>query len=624
VELMSEDAELLRRYATEHSEPAFAELVQRHVNLVYSAALRLSNGNIHRAEDVTQQVFAELARQAKRLSHHPVLTGWLYTTTRLMTLRLLRTEQRRQAREQEANVMNETLREPASPPDWEHLRPVLEDAMHQLDERDRLAVLLRYFQNKSLKEIGASLNLNENAARMRVDRALERLRLQLARKGVTSTMSALALTLTGNAVTAAPPAFAATVATASLASAAAETGTTFVLLKIMALTKTQIGIGALLITGAAITLMIQQRSHAELREENSLLQRQVVQLQSDNDDLSRRFAEAKTRPALRLPAPRVAAMAAPVPADELRSTNLYGRLKDYNAKLSAAQVAPYLNANHRSPASLLAAYRSTGDVALLEEAMQKFPDDPQVAFEAMHKKDAPAEERRPWLDAMKRFAPENALPNYLSALDYFKSGQADQAVQELIAAHGKQSFEDYTSERIQNDEDAYLAAGFPAAEAKTIPAQQLLLPQLAQIKELSGYVVELAKSYREAGDPSSAQAALQMLANLGQRYSGTRPGEPEVSQLVGMAVERIALSEMEPAGAYGTSGQTVLERLNQLAEQKRMLLALNQQFEPLQPMMTDHDWISYKDRWRIFGEEAALKWVIGKYGRNNPAGSPAQ
>jgi superfamily II DNA helicase RecQ len=542
-----------------------------------------------------------------------------------MTLRLLRTDQRRQIREQEANIMNEIWREPASQPDWEHLRPVLEDAMHQLDERDRLAVLLRYFQNKSLKEIGTSLNLTENAARMRVDRALDRLRLQLARKGVTSTMSALALTLTGNAVTAAPPVFAATVATASLASAAAaKTATTFALLKLMALTKTQIGIGALLITGAAITLMIQQRSHAELREQNRLLQQQVAQLQSDNEDLNGRFAQGRARPALRLPAPRVTTTTAPVATDGLRSTNLYGRLKDYNGKLSAAQVTSYLNANHRSAASLLAAYRSTGDAALLEEAMQKFPDDPQVAFEAMHRKDASGEERRRWLDSMKQSAPDNALPNYLSALDYFKSGRADQAVQELIAANGKQRFEDYTPERMQNDEDAYLAAGFSAAEAKTIPAQQLLLPQLAQIKELSGYVVELAKSYREAGDPASAQAALQLLANLGQRYNGTRPGEPEISQLVGMAAERIALNEMDPAGGYGSGGQTVQERLNQLAEQRRMLAALNQQFEPLQSMMTDHDWISYKDRWRNFGEEAALRWVIGKYGRNNPAGSAAQ
>src|ERR1043166_155827 len=127
---MSEDVELLSRYATDHSEAAFTELIQRHVNLVYSAALRLGNGDVHRAQDVTQQVFSELARQARRLSNHPTLAGWLYTATRRMALRSLRTDRRRAAREQEAMSMNELVRECGSQPDWEHLRPVLEDAMH--------------------------------------------------------------------------------------------------------------------------------------------------------------------------------------------------------------------------------------------------------------------------------------------------------------------------------------------------------------------------------------------------------------------------------------------------------------------------------------------------------------
>ena len=169
---MNEDAELLNRYATERRS-CLHRLTRRHVDLVYSAALRLVGGNGSRAEDVTQQVFAELARQARRLAPHPALAGWLYTTTRLMALRAARTEQRRRARELEANAMNEPLREPAPEPEWEHLRPVLDDAMHELGEQDRLAVLLRFFQEKSLKEVGDVLGLKENAARMRVERALE-------------------------------------------------------------------------------------------------------------------------------------------------------------------------------------------------------------------------------------------------------------------------------------------------------------------------------------------------------------------------------------------------------------------------------------------------------------------
>src|SRR5438876_1843260 len=150
MEPMNEDAELLRRYATDRSEAAFTELIRRQVDLVYSAALRLMNGDVHRAQDVTQQVFSELARQAKRLTRHPALAGWLYTTTRLMALRATRTEQRRTAREQEATAMNELLREPGPEQDWKDLGPVLEDVMHDLGEKDRLAVLLFLPNNRSL------------------------------------------------------------------------------------------------------------------------------------------------------------------------------------------------------------------------------------------------------------------------------------------------------------------------------------------------------------------------------------------------------------------------------------------------------------------------------------------
>ena len=192
--------------------------------------------------------------------------------------------------------------------------------------------------------------------------------------------------------------------------------------------------------------------------------------------------------------------------------------------------------------------------------MRKFPNDPQVAFEAAFKKDASSEERHQWLEALKKSDPENSLPDYLSALDYFKAGQTDQAVRELISASGKKQFHDYTLDRVQDDEEAYLAAGYSAAEAKTIPSSQLLLPQLQQLKSLGLTLADLAKSYQQSGDEASAQAALQMAANLGQRYKST-PGETEVSWLVGMAVEGIALNAMDPNSPYGSDGQTVRESL---------------------------------------------------------------
>src|ERR1700690_4564294 len=122
---MTEDAELLSRYAAGQSEAAFTELTRRHVDLVHSAALRRMNGDLHAAQDVTQQVFTEVARQAKRLARHPALVGWLYTTTRQMASRMNRTGQRRPAREQEATMMNQLLYDDTAPLDWNRFRPVI-------------------------------------------------------------------------------------------------------------------------------------------------------------------------------------------------------------------------------------------------------------------------------------------------------------------------------------------------------------------------------------------------------------------------------------------------------------------------------------------------------------------
>ncbi len=614
---MSEDAELLRRYAAEGSEAAFADLVRRHVDLVYSAALRLLNGDSHRAQDVTQQVFTELARQAKRLANHPAIIGWLYTTTRLMASRVIRSETRRQAREREADSMSELLRETNSEPAWEQLRPVLEDAMHELGEIDRGAVLLRFFKNKSLGEVGRELGLSENAARMRVERALEKLRSRLVRKGVTSTSSALAVALSANAVTAAPAGFVTTLASASLAGAAG-TGTTLILFQIMATTKLKLGIAALAVASVAATLVMQKQSEAALRRENESLRAQVSQLATDKEGLSNRLAHTKSARTPRLPAPAVQAVSSSGPVDSLDSSGLYDRLKDgKKSKLKAEQVAAYLEANHRSAASLLAAYRTTDhDPAMLEEAKKNFPNNPQVAFEAAFDQNATPEDRQKWMDVFKKSDPENALPNYLSALDAFKAGNTDQAVQEIMAASGKAGFQDYTQERAQDDEEAYLAAGYSVAEAKTVSSQQLLLPQLLLLKNLGIDMVGLANSYTQNGDAASAQDVLQMVATLGQRYSTSSPGEPEISQLVGMALETKALSAMDPNSTYA-DGQTVQQRLDQLSQEKATLQSLNQQAEPLFAGMSDADWVIYKDRWRSFGEESALRWVISKYGQQS-------
>ena len=613
---MSEDAELLRRYCVEHSEAAFTELVRRHVDLIYSAALRLMNGDAHRAQDVTQQVFIEFARQARRLIGHPAPAGWLYTTTRLVALRTIRTDQRRRAHEHEATTMNELLRVPTPEPDWVLLRPVLEDAMHELGEKDRHVVLLRFFQNKSLKEVGMVLGLGENAARMRVERALEKLRAKLVRRGITTTATVLSTAISVNAVQVAPAGLAATLSGASLASAAG-TGTTLTFLKAITMTKFQAGIISAIVVASVLTpLVIEHQARVRLHEENQSLHQQIAQLEADNKHLSNRVIQVKSARAPRLPAPLMQVTNPPsaLATEELQPTNRIAQLIDKPSKLTAEQVESYLKANRRNAASLLAAYRTTGNPALLEEAMQQYPNDPQVDFEAVFKKDASPDQRRQWLDAFKQSAPDNALANYLSALDYFKAGQTDQAVQELIAASDKPQFQDYSMNSVQDNEEAYLAAGYSVAEAKALAfvPTSMALPDLRDLKQLGQDMVDLANSYRQTSDETSAQAALQMAVNLGQQSS---TGKYMIDLDLGLKVERNALRAMDPNSPYGNSGQTVQDRLSELTQQIAAGYELDKQADPLMQTMSDQDWISYTDRARLFGEQAAMRWLVNKRGQ---------
>jgi uncharacterized protein (TIGR03435 family) len=243
----TDDISLLREFAEADSEPAFTELVSRHLNLVYSAALR-STGNPHAAQEISQAVFILLARKAKGFSAKVVLSGWLYQTTRLTAANWLRGEIRRQKREEEA-YMQSTLNEPA-PETWPQIAPLLEDAMGRLGQRDRDAIVLRYFENKSLVEVGAAIGASEDAAKMRVNRALEKLRNIFAKHGADLTTAAgIAEAISANSVHTAPVGLVKTISAVAIAKGAAASASTLTLVKgaatIMAWsTKTTIVAGA--------------------------------------------------------------------------------------------------------------------------------------------------------------------------------------------------------------------------------------------------------------------------------------------------------------------------------------------------------------------------------------------
>ncbi len=282
------DLDLLREYAQKNSEDAFAALVNRHLNLVYSAALRQVRSP-QLAEEVSQSVFADLARNAQRLAHDTVLGAWLYQVTHRTAIDVVRREARRQLREQiatEMNVMNATT------DDWTHIEPLLDDAMHALDETDRTAVLLRYFENKSLREIGATLGTSDDAAQKRVSRAVERLREFFAKRGVTVGAGGLAVVISANAVQAAPVGLAVAISTTTLAATAIVTTATIT--KTIVMTTLQ----KALITAAIATALgagiYEAHQNSTLRNQFQTFQQQqtaqIQQLQQERDAATNRLA----------------------------------------------------------------------------------------------------------------------------------------------------------------------------------------------------------------------------------------------------------------------------------------------------------------------------------------------
>ncbi len=282
---MLTDAELLQRYARDRDEKAFAELVRRHLGVVYGAALRRTGGRAHLAEEIAQQIFTHLARKAAVLCHHPVLTGWLHRSTRYAAIDAVRAEQRRQKLNDLLAAMPDAA--PASDPlpDWERLRPVLDEAVDGLKDGDREAVLLRYFQNLSFAEIGARLRLSENAARMRTERALDKLRRRLARRGVSSTAAALSVLLSEQAFATAPANLAASVTSAAV-SVAPATGWTVVVANVLANKPAAAVIGAALAVGLTVVgwTFADTEAAAELttlRAENARLVRAASTVPAD-------------------------------------------------------------------------------------------------------------------------------------------------------------------------------------------------------------------------------------------------------------------------------------------------------------------------------------------------------
>jgi RNA polymerase sigma factor (sigma-70 family) len=260
---MPDSRTLLAQYVWEGSESALRELVNRYIDLVYSTALRSMNGDTHLAEDVAQTVFLALARKAHLLRGEQMLGGWLHQHTRFVAAKLLRGENRRRARERKAVEMNEL--EDASQAQFSQVLPILDEAIGQLGIADRTAILLRFFEQQDLRSVGLALGTNEDAARKRVARALDKLHGLLSREGVVLSVAGLGAVLAGGVVTTAPAELAGSIAGTALAGAAA-CGTSLTLLKALTMTKFKFGIlGALVVVGFSTIIVEQEQANHKLR-----------------------------------------------------------------------------------------------------------------------------------------------------------------------------------------------------------------------------------------------------------------------------------------------------------------------------------------------------------------------
>ncbi len=591
------DSDLLRHYAEDQSEAAFGELVRRHVDLVYSAALRITREE-QLARDVSQEVFVRLASNAGSLRTAAALPAWLYRVTHCQAVNAVRTEARRRKREQEAVLMNNLESETDTELAWAAVKPQLDEALGTLDRSDQAAIVLRFFSGKKLAEVGEALGVSEEASRKRLSRALERLRLFFNRRGVQVSSATLAAVLAAHSVQSAPAGMASTLVSASLAGAATvgSSGTIYTLTQTLLMTKTTIAIAGLVVIGAALTPWALKRGGASVSR-----------------DGTRAPGVASTPATATVPRQTPATMPAAV-AGTQAAKSLLERVA-LLPPLTPQQISEYVAKNKGNAESLLAAWRASGDKAWLFEAAANFPNNPEVQYTVIAAQAHP-ETQRAWIEAYKSASPDNALAWYFSASDYLKTGDKARAVQELSEASRKPAFHSQLAATLQALEELNISSGRSADEAKVAAFQTCAqAPELPRLRDLAKGMKELLQDYRNQGDAASAESVTGMGLVLGAHLSDGYASQTIINQLVGMSLEKMFLQQLDPAATLDPFGRPVSEVSARINDRQRALKEYSQLLQTLLATLEDSEWSIYLERVKLYGEESALAWLKSRHGQ---------
>jgi RNA polymerase sigma factor (sigma-70 family) len=589
---MPDESQLLTTFARERDEDAFTALVRLHLNLVFATALR-QLGNHSLAEEVTQTVFLALAQKAPSLRANTTLAGWLYQTTVNQSRQRLRTELRRQRREETAAALTAHSHEGDSI--WSAAVPLLDEALLNLPEPDRLAVLLHYMEERPFREVGQKLGIGEDAARKRVDRILEDLTEFFRRHGFALPSATLAIGLSQQAAQAAPAHLKGIIVAQALSTKFTPTIAAIV----MATSKT-----SLVLTAIAVILTL------------SVATSLFFAFSGTPAHPGPTAAENLITTSPRTIPPTLVAVNQPPtqPPPQPPTTpekNFFERINDGDESLAmlSHEIADAFIARNRTNAqSLLTAYRVTHDMAYLKRAAADFPNDPAVAFRVLAH-DAFPEQRRAWLDQFKKADPENSLPAFLSARDFLEKKDYPAAYAELLDATKKPAFRDYITDHIISLEEIYLNAGYTPAQAKTLGMSAVEMPHIAQLVSMSRQVNDLVRNYQQSGDNTSAEALIQSGLAIADRLKSVQDGGNLLGEMVGLVVEKNFLQQLDPQKTYPFLNTPITPRLQNFPQREAEIRADSQLFSKWIAHAPENEILIYFDRLKLFGETAALQWL---------------